>query len=131
MRFAAALLIVLALAACETHSFPPLQHVTRIDVRTNLDAPITTITDQSQIASVVAFVNARSDKWKAPWYGVPVPTVVANFYREETFLGHFGVGSDFFEIHRSGAFFSRSASDVERREFMKLLAVPFERIASS
>jgi hypothetical protein len=105
--------------------------VTRIDVRTNLDVPITTITDQSQIASVVAFVNARADKWETPWYGVPVPTVVANFYRDKTFLGHFGVGSNFFEIHRSGDFFSRSASDPERLEFMKLLAVPFERIGSS
>jgi len=130
-RFVTALLITLALSGCETHSFPSLQNVTRIDVRTNLNAPIAAVTDQSQIASVMAFVNARPDKWEAPWYGVPVPTVVANFYQETTFLGHFGVGANFFATHRSGDFFSRPASEAERREFMRLLGVPFEKIGPS
>jgi hypothetical protein len=128
VRHVIAVLTAFALAGCQTHSFPPFENVIRIEVRTNLDAPISTITDKQQISSIMAFVNARSERWEVPWYGVPVPIVVANLYGSSTFLGHFGVGSNFFELQRSGGFFSRSASDAERKEFMNLLVVPFERL---
>ncbi|MBX3302441.1 MAG: hypothetical protein KF693_09520 [Nitrospira sp.] len=128
MHLGISLFFAFALLGCKTYSFSPFENVTRIEVRTNSNAPISTITDKSQVASVLVFVNARSDQWGTPWYGVPVPTVVANLYAGTTFVGHFGVGASFFELHRSGGFFSRSASDAERREFMKLLAVPFEKI---
>jgi hypothetical protein len=131
MRLTIALLLAFALLGCKTHSFPPFENVTRIEVRTNLNSPISTITDKQEVASILAFVNARSEQWGAPWYGVPVPTMVANLYAGTAFLGHFGVGTNFFELQRSGGFFSRSASDAERKEFMKLLAVPFEKIGAS
>lgn len=128
MRLGICLLLAFALLSCKTDSFPLFEHVTRIEVRTKSDAPISTITDKSQVASILAFVNARSDQWDTPWYGVPVPTVVADLYAGTVFLGHFGVGASFFELHRDGGFFSRAASDAERREFIKLLAVPFKKI---
>ncbi|MBX3334106.1 MAG: hypothetical protein KF876_08280 [Nitrospira sp.] len=128
MRLGICLLLAFALLSCKTDSFPPFEHVTRIEVRISTDGLASTITDESQVESILAFVNARSDQWDTPWYGVPVPTVVANLYAGATFLGHFGVGANFFELHRSGGFFSRSALDGERREFMKLLGVPFEKI---
>lgn len=85
MRLGICLLLAFALLSCKTDSFPPFEHVSRIEVRTKSDAPISTITDKSQVASILAFVNARSDQWDTPWYGVPVPTVVVDLYAGTVF----------------------------------------------
>jgi hypothetical protein len=118
-------------SACQSTSFPPVENVVRIEVRTNSDASIKTITDEQTIMSILAFVNKRSGGWETPWYGVPVPTVVANLHSSSTLLGHFGVGANFFETQRKGGFFSRSATVAERRQFMELLGIPFEKISGS
>lgn len=121
-------LVAVLCTACESTSFPPFENVVRIEVRTNLDAPIKAITDEQAVKSIVAFVNERSSGWETPWYGVLVPTVIANLYSGSTFLGHFGVGANFFETQRRGDFLSRPATDDERKKFMALLDVPFENI---
>lgn len=104
-------------------TFPELQGVTKIVVR----GPVSTdtlreITDPAAIDRVVAFVNARRDAWETPWYGVPVPAVIADFYGSK-FLGHFGAGATFFETQRLGLFVSRRASEADLVMFAALLGI--------
>lgn len=120
MKAFALSLSALALFACGT-SFEHIRGVTRIEVRDNHDRPLAVIENSGQIAAVMQFVNARSDGWKVPWYGVPVPTLIANFYADKTLLGHFGAGANFFECQREGGFFSLSAMEAELIEFERLV----------
>ena len=64
----------------------------------------------------------------APWYGVPVPTIVADFYDGETFKGHLGVGSSFFETQREGDFWSKSAPRSEIQQFLSLVGVSEKQV---
>lgn len=110
----------LALFACGT-SFEHIKGVTRIEVRDNQDRPLAVIDNAQKIGEIMQFVNARTDGWKVPWYGVPVPTLIANFYADKTLLGHFGAGANFFECQRSGGFYSLSATETELGEFERLV----------
>ena len=82
-----------------------------------------TITDPVRVAKVVQFVDARNSDWQTPWYGIPVPGVTAEFWRDKEFLGHLGAGPEFFETQRQGAFASRVASKGEVSAFVQLLDV--------
>lgn len=120
MKAFALSLSAFALFACGT-SFGHIQGVTRIEVRDNQNRQLAVIENTQQIADVMQFVNARTGGWKVPWYGVPIPTLIANFYAERTLLGHFGAGVNFFECQRDGGFFSRSADASELLQFEKLV----------
>lgn len=120
MRAFALSFCALALCACGT-SFEHIRGVTRIEVRNNQNRPLAVIENAQQITETMQFVNARSGGWKVPWYGVPVPTLIANFYADKTLLGHFGAGVNFFECQRAGGFYSRSATNMELGEFERLL----------
>lgn len=120
MKAFALSLSALALFACST-SFEHIRGVTRIEVRDNQNRPLTVIENAQQITEATQFVNARSGGWKVPWYGVPVPTLIANFYADKTLLGHFGAGANFFECQREGGFYSLSATETELVEFEKLI----------
>lgn len=109
-------------------SFPVLGRVTRVEITDNHNKPILTIDDERQIVKIVAFVDGQRSGWGAPWAGIPIPEVVANFYDGEEFQGHFGVGPTFFEAQREGDFASKSATGRERRGFLALIGVPYERI---
>ncbi len=116
----------LALFACGT-SFEHIRSVTRIEVRDNHDKPLAVIENSGQIGEVMQFVNARSDGWKVPWYGVPVPTLIANFYADKTLLGHFGAGANFFECQREGGFYSLTTTEAELSEFERLVGAKRRR----
>ena len=113
-------------------TYPPFENVVRIEI--SWDSELggeeenLVIDDPREIDAVMRFVNERSGGWSHPWHGVPVPFLVANFYQGRKFIGHFGVGANFFETQRDGDFSSRSAENHERFEFMNLLGVPERKI---
>jgi hypothetical protein len=81
------------------------------------------ITDPQAVTQIVAFVDSRRKGWETPWYGIPVPTVTAEFFDGAQFKGSFGSGTNFFETQREGVFCSQSASPSEVRRFLDLLGV--------
>lgn len=122
-------LVAILIAGCdqEVRPYPLLEGVTRIEVRVrlgSLDTTLAPITDRDSVQRIVAFVNARRDHWTTPWYGVPVPTTIADFYRGKEFLGHVGTGTNFLETQRRGEFTSRVASAEEVATFNALLGLP-------
>jgi hypothetical protein len=81
------------------------------------------ITDQQVVSQIVAFVDSRRTGWETPWYGIPVPTVTAEFFKGTQFKGSFGSGANFFETQREGVFCSQRASPSDVRRFLDLLGV--------
>jgi hypothetical protein len=133
-RSAIGVSLALLVAACDEKipPYPPLEGITRVDVRVRLagrDATVTSIVDPDSVARVMAFVNVRRNGWQRPWYGIPVPVVVAEFYRGKEFMGHVGSGASFMEAQRQGDFASRPASAEEVAVFNALLGVGTKVIA--
>lgn len=127
LRTVRVLLAVLVIG-CERElpPYPVLDGVTRIDVRVRVgsrDTTLAPITDRDSVERIVAFVNARRDRWTQPWYGVPVPRTVAELYNGSAFVGHIGAGANFLETQRLGDFASRSASPEEVATFNALVGV--------
>jgi hypothetical protein len=120
-----AIFIALVWGCSVIHDFSYLDGATRIDVRTNLDKPIKTISDPAQIQGALAFVKQRKTGWGSPWYGPPVPQVVLNFYIDNRYLGGYGIGSNFLATNPE-PFLSRSITVGERDEIMQLLGVDFK-----
>jgi len=109
-----------------TRQFGPLGKVSAIDVSIHKKdgfSDISKISDAKQIAAIVAFIDQRNGNWGTPWYGIPAPRVDAGFHDGDKVKGHFGVGRNFFECQRDGAFFSKDASAPEIEEFLKLIDV--------
>ena len=100
-----------------------LGNVTRIEIKNSHDEILNTIEDGEQIQKVVAFVKNQRSGWGRPWYGIPVPQIVANFYDGDRFKGHFGVGPRFFEIQQHGDFASKEASAEQCLEFLRCIGV--------
>jgi hypothetical protein len=122
------LFVLIGLAGCgghSTHNFAVLGSVTAISVKgSDPSHSSTKITDGRAITQIVAFVDAHRNGWVAPWFGVPVPIEVAEFYSGTEFKGSFGVGKDFLETQRDGSFFLQSATSNEVSSFLKLLNPP-------
>lgn len=114
------LMSTLAFFSCGT-SFEQIRGVTRIEIRDNQNRSLRTITEPLQVNQVMQFINARSTQWKVPWAGVPVPTLIADYYQGTEFAGHFGAGANFFECQRAGGFYSRLASEEELQAFETLV----------
>lgn len=126
--------LALQVAACDEkiRPYPPLEGITRVDVRVRVagrDTIVTSIIDPDSLGRVVAFVNVRRDGWKRPWSGIPVPVVLAEFYRGKVFMGHVGSGASFLETQREDDFASRPASAEEVAAFNALLGVGTKVIA--
>jgi len=122
-------LAVIAFLGCDTsRTLPRLDGITRVEVRTNLDS-LGTIDDSQRITAIVGFANARRDKWKKPWAGVPVGTLGVTFYAGRTVQGSFTAGLDFFESQQEGDWFSRDATATEVAEWRALLA-PYRAVTS-
>ena len=115
--------LVTQLAGCESIDAPLFDNITRIEIRRNNNELLSTITDAKQIAAVVTFTDSHHTGWGTPWYGVPAPIIVANFYDRESFKGHIGVGSSFLETQREGDFLSQSASNAEIKKFLALVGL--------
>ncbi len=105
-----------------TRSFAPFVGVTRIKVF-DTQGNATVINDPSRIASICTFVNRYANQWggTGDLFGVPLPGVKADFSAGPVFLGHFGVGANFFETQRDGDFASHSASASEVSTFYRLV----------
>lgn len=116
------LVSLFGLARCAT-TFPELQKFDRVVLRDNHDKPLGEISNAARIESIRRFINTRRSGWQVPLAGVPVPTLIANLYAGEQFIGHFGAGANFFECQREGGFYSRTANADELREFRKLVEV--------
>jgi hypothetical protein len=84
------------------------------------------ITEPQKVAEIVAFVDSHRSGWEKPWYGIPVPSVTAEFFSGAEFKGSFGAGDKFFETQREGSFFSQNSSPSEIRHFLDLLGVDGE-----
>jgi hypothetical protein len=107
----------------EALTYPLLGTVTLIEIKNNSDEMIRRIEDREQVREIVSFVDKERSDWSHPWYGVPVPKVVANFYDGDKFKGHFGVGAKFLETQREGDFVSKHATTEQCRAFLSLLSV--------
>jgi len=128
-RFVLWLSSVLLMAACAStfRDFPAWNDVTRVRVvvttREHGDV-VKEIDDPAQVEKIVAFANANLTGYHEPWLGEPLPAIEVAFYDRRLYRGHFGVGPDFFEIHRGEiTFMSRPASYEQVREFMELIGL--------
>lgn len=128
-RFAGWLSFALLLAACASsmRDFPAWNGVTRVRIvattREHGDV-VKEIDDPAQVEKIVAFANANLTGYHEPWLGEPLPPIEVAFYDRRLYRGHFGVGPDFFEIHRGEiTFMSRPASYQQVREFMELIGL--------
>ncbi len=127
--FILSLALLLFIAGCSgSKTFPEMGRITRIEVRTNERENIKTIVEPNQISKIVAFVDTHRFGWggSGDMYGVPVPRVILDFYEDENFKGHFGIGKGFFETQRVGDVASKSISEVEGQEFLNLVEIRAE-----
>ncbi|HEY2377988.1 MAG TPA: hypothetical protein VGH98_18585 [Gemmatimonadaceae bacterium] len=134
IRLWAVAIPIAVLTACggKVPPYPPLEGITRVEVRGRLaqrDTTVASIADPERIGRILAFVNARCAGWERPWAGIPVPIVVADFYRGSEFMGHVGSGASFLETQREDDFASRSASPEEVAEFNALLGIGTKVVA--
>jgi len=114
--------------AKEERAFPKLGQVTRIRVVDNMSRELRPeITDRQKMDQIAEFVDARRSGWTKPWYGIPVPSVCADFYDGSSLKGHFGAGINFFETNRND-FWSRNATPSEVQQFLDMVGVPREKI---
>ena len=92
---------------------PPIGEADRIEVRRqgNLE-PSLQITEISTIEELRSFINSYPAGWGVPFTGPPVGQLYFDFYSQDTFIGNFYVGPQFFGRDH-GNFFSRSATDDE------------------
>jgi hypothetical protein len=130
LRHIVCLSALLPLMGCaqEERAFPQLGQVTRIRVVDNMSRELRPeITDRQKIDQIADFVDARRSGWTKPWYGIPVPSVCADFYDGSIFKGHFGAGIDFFETNRN-SFWSKGATSSEIHQFLDMVGVPREKI---
>jgi hypothetical protein len=113
---------VIAFVRCDGgRTLPTFDRITRVEVRTNLDS-LGTVVDSQRIARIVAFANARRDKWTQPWAGVPIGMLGVTFYAGRELRGSFSSGSSYFEAQQEGDWFSRNATPAEIAEWRALLA---------
>jgi hypothetical protein len=110
-------------------TFPLVGAVTEIRIvgrnHEKLAAPIS---DRRLVSQIVAFVDTERQGWNAPLGGIPVPTIVAEFYDGDIFKGHFGAGRNFFETQRVGGFFSKNANPDQVEQFLQLLGVSKDQL---
>jgi hypothetical protein len=124
---ATCLLPAVMINACTSplQDFPPWGKVTRIEILKTTSPHgdvLKEISDPDQVAKIVAFVNANRTGYREPWFGEPIPRIDVAFYDRNLYQGHFGVGPEFFEIHRGSiTFMSRPASEEEVNEIMELI----------
>ena len=122
-------LITLFQGACDQYtSLPEITSVSSVIVVTNERKRIKEISDPRQIRQIVDFVNTQRTNWRSPAAGVPVPSVILEFYEDDRFKGTFGVGNGFFETQRLGSLLSKSISHEDEKRFLDLIGVGEELI---
>jgi hypothetical protein len=106
---------------CQLVGFERWRDTDKVVVKSNANVVLREITNKDAISELVGFAVAHSDDWTAPWYGTPVPSMTAEFYRGTQFLGHLGVGNQFLETQGCDDFVSRKISASEYQSAMKLV----------
>src|SRR5574337_182396 len=117
------LLAIMAVAyGCSEHiTAPSLGKVTRIEIRDSSNHSIKSITDSAKIIAITEFVNSHRGKWTKPFPGTPVPIIITDFYNNDQFIGHFGVGETFFETQCGDDFCSQNVSANEITDYFHLI----------
>ena len=122
-------LITLFQGGCEHYtSLPEMTSVSSVFIVTNERKRIKEIADPKQMREIVDFVNMQRTNWRSPAAGVPVPSVILEFYEGDQFKGTFGVGNGFFETQRSGSLLSKRISHEDEKRFLDLIGVGEEMI---
>ena len=77
--------------------------------------------DPAAIDALLVFVNDRLSGWYDPWYGTPIATVRAYFWKEKSLAGTFGAGANFFSRGQFPAERIIGASTDELAHFHRLV----------
>jgi hypothetical protein len=97
--------------------FRPLADANRIEVHTSTNQLVTTMTGPGQVRVGVDFIQALESGWRDPLTGVRVPRVMLSFFKDDRFLGAFGIDDRYLMSHPPNAgFWSREApaADLQR-----------------
>lgn len=134
MRYKLVLLVLaISLGSCSNkQDFPELRSISKIEilVQSGLKNKITSrvVTDPSQIASFVKFVNSQRHGFEPPFSGGPHPRVRADFYASFS-REIFGIQKDYhghkylFSAHIDNQVYSKGVSEENFNEFLKLAGV--------
>jgi hypothetical protein len=109
---------------CWDMGFEQLRLADSVVITTNHAKAPRTITDTAIVSQLVAFALDHESGWVAPWYGVPIGRIRANFYQKGTFLGDLAVGENFLVAQGCGYFYSRPVSRADRVKLLALFDVP-------
>jgi hypothetical protein len=101
-------------------SFQKIRKASRVEVRTNLNQPIATITDPAVTLAAADFLDKHHSGWYQPWAGTPIPPVNFYFYREEQLIDGFGLGREF--IAATGRTCPRYITDLKPNESSAFLS---------
>lgn len=120
--------ILVSTAACGRADMPRVTGINRVSVHTtDFCETLNIITDETRVAAIVDFVNARSHGWGGLRDAAGTPVGLINVYlhdahqtRHDGVAATFGVGAAFFER----AIMSRPASQEEVAEFARLIGIP-------
>ncbi|MBX3476134.1 MAG: hypothetical protein KF910_00840 [Brevundimonas sp.] len=78
------------------------------------------ITDGARIERIVAFVNARPNRWIMPWAGAPIHPIRIEFRKDGRHQETFGISASSFE---RATFFSQHATRAEVDEALDLVGL--------
>lgn len=97
--------------------FRPLANANRIEVHTSTNQPVTTITAPSDVRFACDFIQALQTGWSDPVSGPRIPRLMLRFFKNERFLGAFGIDSRYvMSDPPTAGFWSREApaGDMQR-----------------
>jgi hypothetical protein len=97
--------------------FQPLAEANRVEVRTSDQEFVKTVTDPAQIRIATDFIRRFETGWRDPLTGVRIPSLMLTFFRDNRFVGAYGIGDDYVVSNPPTAgFWSRKvpAEDIER-----------------
>ena len=97
--------------------FRPLGDANRIEVHTSTNQLVKTITDPGQVRVAIDFIQRFESGWRDPLSGVRVPGVMLSFFKDERFVGAFGIDNRYVMTDPPTAgFWSREvpAADIQR-----------------
>jgi len=84
-----------------------LEQANRIDVIVHNERTAM-ITDSGKIREVLTFINRHEDGWMQAWTGPLAPSLDFFFYRDDVFLGEFGIAPNYIVF---GGFSQRAPPD--------------------
>jgi hypothetical protein len=108
---------------CESMDFKAWNQADHIVVKRLSRATGMTISDSETISHIAAFAQGRQGGWGAPWAGTPVAEITLEFYSGRQFLGHLGVGQSLLEAQGCDDFVSRSLTDRDFHEIVRLAGI--------